>query len=265
MLRGRRTSERTAAHQQLLLSELPAAFVWTTSPDLRLTSIAGSALGLIGVHDASPFLGVPVADILAGGRDGGAAVLDAHRRALDGHAGTLHETSSRWAFDVHLKPLYAGEEIVGVGGIAIDVSKRSVAEHALLESEARFQTLVERLPICTYVNPLGFPIRTTYISPYIETLLGFPAERWLTEDEFWVTRLHPEDRQRMLDAVNKTHETGAGFSGTYRMIHKDGRVVHLLDETVPVSDDQGRPLFLQGFLLDVGDRAALRQPEPAAS
>ena len=256
MLRGRRPSDPAAAHLQLLLPRLPASFVWTASPDLRLTSVAGTALGLIGVDDASPFVGVSIADILSGGRDGGAAVLDAHRRALDGHAGSLHETSSRWAFDVYVQPLYDGDEIVGVGGIAIDVSKRRVAEHALVESEARFRTLVEHLPICTYVNPLGFPIRTTYISPYIETLLGFPAERWLTEDDFWVTRLHPDDRRQTLEAAARTHETGVGFSASYRMIHRDGHVVHLHDETVPVSDERGNPLFLQGFLLDVGNRLA---------
>lgn len=263
MLRGRRTSDPAFAHLQLLLPQLPASFVWTASPDLRLTSVAGAALGLIGVDDPSPFVGVSLADILSGGHDRGAAVLDAHRRALDGHACSLHETSSRWAFDVHVQPLYHGDEIAGVGGIAIDVSKRSVAEHALVESEARFRTLVERLPICTYVNPLGFPIRTTYISPYIETLLGFPAERWLTEDDFWVTRLHPDDRQQMLDAAQRTHETGVGFSGTYRMIHRDGRIVRLHDETVPVSDERGNPLFLQGFLLDVDSRLAV-EPESRA-
>jgi hypothetical protein len=67
MLRGRRPSERAAAHLQLLLAQLPSSFVWTTSDDLRLTSIAGAALSLIGLGDAEAFIGDKLETILAGG------------------------------------------------------------------------------------------------------------------------------------------------------------------------------------------------------
>ncbi len=253
MLRGRRPSERAAAHLQLLLAQLPSSFVWTTSDDLRLTSIAGAALSLIGLGDAEAFIGDKLETILAGGRDGGAAIVTAHERALQGESTHLTESTRRWTFDVHVEPLREGETIVGAGGIAIDASKRRAAEYALVESEARFRTLVEHLPICTYVNPMGFPIRTTYISPYVEQLLGYPAERWLAEDDFWVTLLHPDDRGAALEGASRTRETGEPFRATYRVVAEDGRIVTLLDETIPVSDEQGRALFLQGFLLDVGE------------
>jgi PAS domain S-box-containing protein len=247
---------------ELLLSQLPGAFVWTASRDLELTSVSGAALSLIGVHDPKPFVGKSLATIMSGARDGGQAVIDAHRLALEGHSSTLFEATSRWAFDVHVQPIRDRDEIVGAGGIAIDVSKRSVAEQALVESEARFRTLVERMPICTYVNPLGLPIRTIYMSPYVEKLLGFPVERWLTENDFFVTRLHPDDLERVTAAARRTHETGEPFRETYRLIAADDSVVHLLDETIPVSDERGRPLFLQGFLVDVSNTAGA-EPESA--
>lgn len=250
MLRGRRPSQRQL---ELLVEQLPSSFVWTTDADLRMTSIAGGALPMLGVTDAGEVIGRDLSAIVAGTPDAGAVIVDAHQRALRGESATFTEGSSRWAFDVHVEPLREGEEIVGAGGIAIDASKRRLAEQALLESEARFRTLVERLPICTYVNPLGFPIRTSYISPYIEKLMGYPVERWLNGDDFWVECLHPDDRERVLEGANRTHESGEPFRGTYRMIHADGRVVTVLDETIPVSDEQGNPLFLQGFLLDIDD------------
>jgi PAS domain S-box-containing protein len=250
MLRSRRPSQSQLA---LLIDQLPSSFVWTTDTELHLTSLAGAALPLLGVESADELLGSDLATVLADMPDGGAVILDAHQRALSGESVTLTEGARRWAFDVQVEPLREGDEIVGAGGIAVDASKRRLAELALVESEARFRTLVERLPICTYVNPLGFPIRTTYISPYVEKLLGYPAERWLTEDDFWVTCLHPDDRERVLMGVGKTHSRGEPFRATYRMIHAGGRVVTLLDETIPVSDEQGNPLFLQGFLLDIDD------------
>jgi len=249
MLGGRRPS----AHVELLLAQLPSAFVWTTSRDLRLTSASGAALSLLGVGEPESVVGKSLELILAGGRDRGAEVVRAHRRALEGEPTQLTQSTRRWTLDIYIAPLRDGDRIVGTGGIALDASKRRAAEHALVESEARFRTLVEHLPICTYINPLGFPIRTTYISPYVEELLGYPAERWLDEDDFWATLLHPDDRDAALEAATRTHATGEPFRGTYRMRHKDGHLVTLLDETMPVNDEQGRPLFLQGFLLNVGE------------
>jgi PAS domain S-box-containing protein len=250
MLRSRRPSQLPLG---LLVDQLPGSFVWTTDADLRLTSVAGGALSLLGVGDAGEVVGRRLADVVAATSDGGAVILDAHRRALDGESATFTEGSRRWAFDVHVEPLREGEAIVGAGGIAIDASKRRLAELALVESEARFRTLVERLPIVTYVNPLGFPIRTTYISPYIEKLMGYPVERWLTDDDFWVACLHPDDRERVLDGASRTHAEAAPFRETYRMLHADGRIVTVLDETIPVNDESGNALFLQGFLLDIDD------------
>ena len=250
MLRGRRPAQPQLA---LLVDKLPSSFVWTTDVDLKLTAAAGAALQILGVRDGNEVVGRDLAALVDGAGDGGAVIVDAHRRALAGESVTFTEGTQRWAFDVHVEPIAENGEIIGAGGIAIDASKRRLAEQALVESEARFRTLVERLPICTYVNPLGFPIRTTYISPYIERLMGYPAARWLESDDFWVACLHPDDRERVLDQVTETHRSGKPYRGTYRMLHADSHVVTVLDETIPVTDDHGTPLFLQGFLLDIDD------------
>lgn len=239
------------------MEQLPHSFVWTTDTELRLTALAGQALALLGV-DPALALGKPLQRLVEEVPDGGAGILDAHRRALEGDSTTfVQATERKGTFDVFVEPVRENGTIVGVGGIALDASRRVVAEHALLESEARFRTLVERLPkLVTYVNQLGWPSRTTYISPQIEDLLGYPVARWLTEEDFWTSRLHPDDRERMLEAVRSTHEEESTFSGEYRLIAADGRIVHVRDETVPVRDERGNPLFLQGFLIEVGTQFA---------
>jgi PAS domain S-box-containing protein len=148
-----------------------------------------------------------------------------------------------------------------------DVTKRREREERLREAEAKYRTLVEQLPLATYINSIGMPVQTLYISPQIEAMLGYPVSAWLEED-FLLGVIHPDDRERVVAEVERTHGTGADFRLEYRVIAADGRVVHVLDETVAVRDEEYRPIMLQGFLVDVTDRharesrAALR---PAAS
>ncbi|MGZ4353188.1 MAG: PAS domain S-box protein [Gaiellaceae bacterium] len=145
-----------------------------------------------------------------------------------------------------------------------DITRRKAQEEQLRETVAKYRTLVERLPIASYVLELGLPVRVTWISPQVEPMLGYLPDEWLA-DGFFDGRIHPDDRERVLEAVRRTHESAASFREEYRLVGKDGRVVWVLDETVAVRDEEYRPLFLQGFLIDVSDRKAseeaLRQSE----
>jgi PAS domain S-box-containing protein len=141
-----------------------------------------------------------------------------------------------------------------------DVTKRRDREERLRETEAKYRTLVEQLPLATYINSIGMPVQTTYMSPQIESMLGFPVSDWLTEG-FYLSRLHPEDRERVMSEVERTHVQGETFHCEYRLIAADGRVVWVLDETVAVRDHEYRPIVLQGFLVDISDRVAREEEE----
>jgi len=134
-----------------------------------------------------------------------------------------------------------------------DVTKRHQHEERLRQAEAKYRTLVEQLPLATYVNSVGLPLQTTYMSPQIERMLGYPVSNWL-EPEFFISVLHEEDRERVQAEVTRTHKTGETFRMEYRLIAADGRTVWVLDETVAVRDAEYRPILLQGCLVDVTDR-----------
>jgi PAS domain S-box-containing protein len=89
----------------------------------------------------------------------------------------------------------------------------------------------------------------TYINPAAETLLGYPAERWLNEPNFWVEHLHPDDRHVARFCHNETlacrdHEL------VYRMVAADGRTVWLRDY-VNVYTVEGQPVELFGVMVDI--------------
>ena len=139
-------------------------------------------------------------------------------------------------------------------GYAVDVTERRESEERLAEAENRYRTLVEQLPLATYIDALDENSSAIYMSPQIEAMLGYTADEWTTDEELFPKILHPEDRERVMAEVRRTQQTGDPFRCEYRLIGRDGRVVWIHDEDVTIRDERGRPLYAQGYMLDISAR-----------
>jgi diguanylate cyclase (GGDEF)-like protein/PAS domain S-box-containing protein len=128
---------------------------------------------------------------------------------------------------------------------------RRAAEGEAREIERRYRTLVEQLPLVVYVDALDEGSSNIFTSRQIEPLLGYTVEEWRSDPELFVRTLHPEDRDRVLAAHRRTHRTLEPLNIEYRLLARDGRVVWVRDDGVVVLSDEGEPLYLQGYLLDI--------------
>jgi PAS domain S-box-containing protein len=139
-------------------------------------------------------------------------------------------------------------------GLILDITARKEAEAKIAEAERRLRTLVEQLPAIVYVELAGESTGSTpfvYLSPQIETILGYRAEEVVADPLHLGRMVHPEDRPRVLAADEASDRTGEPFDVEYRAVAKDGRVVWLHSRAALVRDDAGRPLYWQGVALDV--------------
>jgi diguanylate cyclase (GGDEF)-like protein/PAS domain S-box-containing protein len=127
------------------------------------------------------------------------------------------------------------------------------------EVERRYRTLVEQLPLVVYVDALDEGSSNIFTSGQIEPLLGYTVEEWQNDPDLFVRTLHPDDRDRVLAAHARTHRTHEALSLEYRLIARDGRVVWVRDDGVVVLDDDGQPLYLQGYLLDITAERELQE------
>ncbi|QIN78174.1 PAS domain S-box protein [Rubrobacter marinus] len=139
-----------------------------------------------------------------------------------------------------------------VGGFV--VNSRDVTER--VEAEERFRALAEHIPVVTYIGELDELSTCLFINSRLKDLLGYTPEERLAEPGLWARCLHPEDRERVLAANDRSNRTGEPFRMEYRMVRRDGGVVWVRDESVVLRDEEGRLHRRQGYLLDVTERRA---------
>jgi diguanylate cyclase (GGDEF)-like protein/PAS domain S-box-containing protein len=146
----------------------------------------------------------------------------------------------------------AGEPLYLVGMVQ-DISEHKRLERELRTAEQHYRLMVERVPAVVYVADAGAEATWHYVSPQIEEMLGFTPTEWRADPRLWLQQIHPDDRdgplaeeERVLrsDAPTETHST------SYRIRHRDGRIVWIRDDAVALRHPDGG-ITWHGVLVDV--------------
>jgi PAS domain S-box-containing protein len=150
-------------------------------------------------------------------------------------------------------------------GVMLDITEQRLAEEQLREAEARYRAIVEHVPAAVYVDRPDDTMKTVYVSPQIQDIMGVSPQRYIDEPDLWLDLMTPQYRQQMRESYLEAIENGRSWRGEYQIVTPDGREVWVHDATTFVTDDEGEPLFLQGVLFDVTERKlaeqALRESE----
>ena len=127
------------------------------------------------------------------------------------------------------------------------------SHESLRQIEEKYRTLVEQLPAITYIAEFGGSGFWIYVSPQIQSLLGFTPEEWVSDQRMWFRQLHPEDRERVLAQEQMSKGTGSFYS-EYRLMSRDGRAVWFRDEARVIRDEKTKKQMMQGVMLDITER-----------
>ncbi len=145
-----------------------------------------------------------------------------------------------------------GGDVSGLAVSVCDEGRWETVTNALRHARDRYRSLVEALPAATYTLSLDDdPSVASYMSPQIEQITGYPAECWVRDPSFGVTITHPDDVDRLRDALKDHTVSSKPIRVEYRYIRPDGEAVWVRNDAILRRDDSR---YWQGFIVDITEQ-----------
>jgi PAS domain S-box-containing protein len=184
---------------------------------------------------------------------------DAKTIDMDGLSGNLSEAERalQELADVFLQQ----QSLVSSTNLDLAESAESklVPEAPLLSMEAKYRALVEQIPAVVFMAYLDKGIGEAYVSPQIETALGFSQSEWLEDPVRWYQQIHPDDKMRWSVEAAEMFLSGKPLRSAYRVMARDGRVLWFQCEAKMIRREDGRPWFIHGVGFDITERKSLEE------
>jgi diguanylate cyclase (GGDEF)-like protein/PAS domain S-box-containing protein len=121
-----------------------------------------------------------------------------------------------------------------------------------MSDDAVYKTLLESTKAIPWKIDWA-TMKFAYIGPQIEQLLGWTPESWQTVED-WATRMHPDDRQWVVDYCVAQSKAGIDHEADYRAATSDGSYRWIRDVVHVVRHPNGDVLALVGFMFDISER-----------
>jgi diguanylate cyclase (GGDEF)-like protein/PAS domain S-box-containing protein len=225
--------------------------------------LVGSAI--IGAHDRSQagytlLTGKPVIveDLRIETRFSGTPLLHNHR-AIAGMSVIIHSQGNPFGvLSVHSPThrRFTEDEIhflQAVANVLATANERQLAEEALRESEERYALAVRGSNEGLW--DWNLKAGTVYFSPRWKSMLGCQEDEIGDSPDEWLSRVHPEDLERVKSAI-AAHLEGLThhFEKEYRMLHKDKTYRWMLCRGLAIRDANGKAYRMAGSQTDITDR-----------
>jgi PAS domain S-box-containing protein len=138
-----------------------------------------------------------------------------------------------------------------LNGLMVDINEHRETERLLREAETKYRTLVEGLPAVVYIAEFGEEGVWRYVSPQIQSVLGFTQEEFMSAAKFWREQILPEDREQALAAESQVLDGRGRMQVEYRITGPGGKLIWIREEAEALEDEHGRPAYLQGVMYDI--------------
>ncbi len=153
-------------------------------------------------------------------------------------------------------PIDSGDLEAGVTFTALDITERRLALDALIESEKKYRRLTENSPDMIYRMSLPDG-RYEYVNPAAYKLTGYKPEEWYKDTTLIKKIIHADWHQYFSEQWELLLKGEIPPIYEFQIIHKNGEIRWLNQRNILITDDDGKPIAIEGIATDISDQKKL--------
>lgn len=161
--------------------------------------------------------------------------------------------------DLHITtlPLYIDERIIGVTGIAQDITHKNIVQLELAISRNQLKNIFESIEVC-FCSSLPSSKANSFILPVCEKIYGYSEKEFEKNPSLWMEVIHPEDL-KTIHEINHQLVEGKSIQREYRIIDVQGVVKWVLSSIIPVINHFGETIRYDGVIIDISHHRELEE------
>lgn len=130
------------------------------------------------------------------------------------------------------------------------------SRQALARRELQFRRMAESIDEVFWLIDAR-TLNVLYASPAVERILRRPAGQFGFDVSEWFNDIHPDDRDRVVEAFRHGMKTGVPATIIYRLVWPDGTIRWIENSGSLIRDEEGKPLQAAGVMRDITERRYL--------
>ena len=159
--------------------------------------------------------------------------------------------TSRW-LDTKVVPFKSGGRIVASLAITRDITQRKHSEALIKESRERYTLAV--LGSSSGLWDWNIVTNEVFYAPLFKKILGYTDAEFSDAFKSWSSKLHPEDCDRVMAALQDHLENRVPYDMEYRLRKKDGEYCWVLARGQAIWNEQRQAVRMAGSITDISDR-----------
>jgi PAS domain S-box-containing protein len=229
--------------------------------DQRLSYVSPSAARTLG-YDSTSLVGSKVLDLV---HPEDANAVSAWLRSSQSTAKPesmefrLHSHGGEWVWmESDVRNLLSDPKVQGLVLNARDVSERKRFTDELAESEQRFKLIAAASSDIFWDWDLV--TNKVWWNDNLYKSFGYALEEIKPDIESWTSRIHPEDAERVEQAISNVIKSGTvSYADEYRFRRGDGSYADILDRGEVLRDHSGKAVRMVGVMMDISRRKRTEQ------
>jgi PAS domain S-box-containing protein len=274
-----RADDRVEPDQLETIADIAPAIVWITAADKSCTYVNEHWLRFSGrtreEELGSGWVSAMHPDDLPRCIPLFEAAFDARQPVDIEYRQRRHDGVFRWMLSRGVPRFDRHGNFSGYIGVAFDVDDMRAAERdqkrlaaEVAHERERLLGIVSNVPGVVW-EAWGQPDESTqridFISEHVTRMLGYTVGEWLSTPNFWLTIVHPDDREAAAAHAHEHFLAGGTRTNTFRWMTKDGRAIWCEAHSTVIHDEQGVPVGMRGVTLDISARKLAEESLRAAA